>query len=146
MSDIDTSSVEPKITIPDNAAACRNGFSPMQLLKNTWWLPASYCIPYLFCYLIVAVAKTEDTLARANKAGLLGLLCAALIWALWYLDCRFGARQWLKNSRDPQAKAIVYIFGIVLWLTWLSVGIIIGMTNDQVFELSPQLPGLSNPY
>jgi hypothetical protein len=123
----------------------RQGFSPANLLKTYWWFPSSYCIPYLFGYLVFRGDNAEETLIRCNKAGLIGFVCALLIFAIWRLDCRFGAQQWLKNSNDTQSKVLIYIFGFVLWLSWFSAGIIIGMTNDQVFELAPQLPGLQNP-
>jgi hypothetical protein len=123
----------------------RRGFSSLALLKSFWWLPASYCIPYLLGRYVFTADKMEDTLIRCSKASMIGLVCALLIYGIWQLDCRFGAKQWLKNSSDPQGKALVYIFGIVLWLSWVSAGIIMSMTNDQVFELTPQLPGLSNP-
>ena len=108
-------------------------------------MPSSYCIPYFIANLYFRVNNGDESALRANKAGIIGLICATLIYFLWSLDCRFGARQVLKNCRDNHAKIMIYLFGLVLWLSWISAGIIIGMAYDQVYELPSQLPGLQSP-
>lgn len=115
------------------------------LVMKYWWLPSSYLVPYFFTRFFCFVSRADETMARCEKVSLIGLVCAVLIYALWRLDCRFGARQPLEKSSDRQGKILVYLFGMALWVTWLSAGIIMGMVYEQVHELAPQLPGLSSP-
>ncbi len=82
---------------------------------------------------------------RSHYSGLIGLAVAAAIFSLWRLDCTFGARQLLHLSRDSQAKALVHILGMALWVCWVGISVVACMAYDQVYELVPNLPGLGAP-
>jgi hypothetical protein len=115
----------------------------LSLALKFWWVPASYFIPYLITFLI-PVVNLKDGLMRANRVGSIGLLAAALVYMIWFIDCRFGARQIFGKSRDRAAKTLIYLLGIALWISWLGAGIVMTMSYDQVNSL-PDLPAMRVP-
>jgi hypothetical protein len=110
---------------------------------KVWWVPASYFIPYLITFLI-PTPRLEDCLMRANKVGTLGLIAAALVYVIWFIDCKYGARQIFGKSRDTAAKTLIYLLGIALWISWLSAGVVMTMSYDQV-NSAPELPTMRVP-
>ncbi len=121
-------------------------------LRSYWWIPVSYSVPYLIVHSIglgqpgvSTAANTELTMLRSHYSGLIGLAVATAIFSLWRLDCTFGARQLLHLSRDSQAKALVHILGMALWVCWVGISVVACMAYDQVHELVPNLPGLGAP-
>jgi len=120
-------------------------------LRSYWWIPVSYCIPYMIVHSIVlqsgtvSDANNEITSLRSHYSGLLGLAMATVIFALWRLDCAFGARQILRLCRDKQAKVLVHVLGMALWVCWVGIGVAACMAYDQVHEQPTTLPGLRAP-
>jgi hypothetical protein len=110
---------------------------------KVWWIPASYFIPYLITFLI-PVVNLKDGLMRANRVGSIGLLAASLVFVIWFIDCKFGARQIFGKSRDTAAKTLIYLLGIALWISWLGAGIVMTMSYDQVNTM-PDLPSMRVP-
>lgn len=113
-------------------------------LRSYWWIPVSYCLPYLVTQAVPA-NTAEQTMLRCHHMGLMGLAVATLIYLLWRADCSFGAKQLLHLSNDIQAKALVHILGIALWVCWVGIGVVFCMAHDQVYDLVPNLPGLQAP-
>jgi|GEM_PF-607571 len=109
----------------------------ISMALKVWWIPASYFIPYLFTYLFFAGHNSDDSFERAGRVGAIGLFSASLIYIIWFIDCKFGARQIFSNSRDTAAKILVYLLGIALWVSWLGVGIAMNMSYDQVNNVPP---------
>ena len=120
-------------------------------LQSYWWIPVSYCIPYMLVHSIalqvgtVSAANTEATMLRSHYSGLLGLAAATIIFALWRLDCAFGARQILHLCPDKQAKLLAHVLGMALWVCWVGIGLAACMAYDQVHEQTTTLPGLRAP-
>jgi len=109
----------------------------VSMALKVWWIPASYFIPYLFTYLFFAGHNSDDSFERAGRVGAIGLFSASLIYIIWFIDCKFGAKQIFSNSRDTAAKILVYLLGIALWVSWLGVGIAMNMSYDQVNNVPP---------
>ena len=113
-------------------------------LRSYWWIPVSYCVPYMVTHAVPA-HTAEQTMLRCHNMGLIGLAVATLIYLLWRADCSFGAKQLLHLSSDVQAKTLVHILGMVLWVCWVGIGVVFCMAHDQVYDLVPNLPGLQAP-
>jgi membrane protease YdiL (CAAX protease family) len=116
----------------------------VSLALQFWWIPTSYFIPYLFTYLFFAGHNSDDSFDRAGRVGAIGLFSAALIYVIWFIDCKFGARQIFSSSRDTAAKTLVYLLGLALWVSWLAVGIAMNMSYDQVNNV-PSTPSMRVP-
>ena len=84
-----------------------------------------------------------DCFSRAGKVGMVGLISAGLIFVIWTLDSRFGAKQIFSLSRDNLAKTMVCLLILALWVSWLSVGIAMNMSFNQVN--APTIPVLRGP-
>lgn len=93
----------------------------------------------------VPATTAEQVMLRSHYMGLIGLTMAAIIFILWRLDCAYGARQLLHLSSDRQAKILIHILGISLWVCWVGIGAIVCMAHEQVYDLVPGLPGLQAP-
>jgi Mn2+/Fe2+ NRAMP family transporter len=100
--------------------------------RRFWWIPTTYFIPYLITYLFFAVRNPDDCLTRASRVGSVGLFAAALIYLIWLMDSKFGARQIVGQSHDFAAKTLVYLLALALWVSWFGVGIAMTMSYDQV--------------
>jgi hypothetical protein len=90
------------------------------------------------------VVNLKDGMMRANRVGTIGLLAGAFVYTIWFIDCKFGARQVFGKSRDTAAKTLIYLLGIALWISWLGAGIVMTMSYDQVNAL-PDLPSMRVP-
>jgi hypothetical protein len=139
----------PNAPVPETAAALAAPaivkMRPQWLTNvlKVWWIPTSYLIPYFVTFLVPAV-RLEDGLIRANRIGSLGLIAAVLVYIIWYVDCKFGARQIFGKSRDTAAKTLIYLLGIALWVSWLGAGIVMTMSYDQVSSPS-DMPSMRMP-
>ena len=114
-------------------------------IARTWWVPASYLVPYLVTLLFNPVVSRNDNLLRSGKVGAIGLGAALLISFVWFLDSNFGARQLFAASRDKVAKALVFALMLALWISWLCVGITMVMTFDQVNSPNSSVPNTRQP-
>ncbi len=151
MSDSDSSTIsnQPPVENPPSAgvspaAAVVQKTSIAKRLRSYWWFPVSYCVPYMVTHAVPA-NTAEQTLLRCHNMGLIGLAVATLIYLLWRADCSFGAKQLLHLSNDGQAKVLVHILGMALWVCWVGIGVVFCMAHDQVYDLVPNLPGLQAP-
>ncbi|MFA6209716.1 MAG: hypothetical protein WC714_09855 [Candidatus Obscuribacterales bacterium] len=151
MSDSDSSTIsnqKPVENLPSAGAAAADPLvkktSIAKRLRSYWWIPVSYCVPYMVTHAIPA-HTAEQTMVRCHNMGLMGLIVAVLIYLLWRADCRYGAKQLLHLSNDIQAKALIHILGMALWVCWVGIGVVFCMAHDQVYELVPNLPGLQAP-
>lgn len=151
MSDSDSSTIsnEKPVENPPLAGGAPLGSTPEKTsiamrLRSYWWLPVSYCVPYMVTHAVPA-HTAEQTMLRCHNMGLIGLAVATLIFLLWRADCSFGAKQLLHHSNDIQAKTLVHILGMVLWVCWVGIGVVFCMAHDQVYDLVPNLPGLQAP-
>jgi hypothetical protein len=93
---------------------------------------------------LIPVVRLEDGLMRASRVGAIGLLAAVLVYAIWFIDCKFGAKQIFGKSSDTAAKTLICLLGIALWISWLCIGIVMTMTYDQVYS-EPDLPSMRVP-
>nr|MBP7578943.1 hypothetical protein [Candidatus Obscuribacter sp.] len=112
----------------------------MQILRF-WWIPVSFAVPAICCYYLTQFRDHKDDLEGAIRIGQVGLLAAALVWAIWRLDVRLGARQKLSDS-EGIVKLIVHLTGFALWICWFCALVIIAMAMDQVYSLPSTLPNL----
>ena len=112
----------------------------MQILRF-WWIPVSFAVPSICCYYLTQFRDHKDDLEGAIRIGQVGLLAAALVWAIWHLDVRLGARQKLSDS-EGIVKLIVHLTGFALWICWFCALVIIAMAMDQVYSLPSSLPNL----
>jgi len=97
-----------------------------------WWIPTSYFIPYLTTISVVPVVSLKEGMERGGRIGTIGLIAAFLVYLVWLIDLKFGAKQYLGQSRDKVAKSLVYLLALALWVSWLAAGIVMTMTYDQV--------------
>ncbi len=151
MSDSDSSTISNEKPVGNPPAS---GASPVgaitgktsiaMRLRSYWWIPLSYCVPYMVTHAVPA-NTAEQTMLRCHNMGLIGLAVATLIYLLWRADCSFGAKQLLHLSNDGQAKVLVHILGMALWVCWVGIGVVFCMAHDQVYDLVPNLPGLQAP-
>lgn len=125
--------VEKPVSLPGNGLKDR--------LFKLGWVPLSFVVPALVTFSTFAVRDSDQNLFRAERVGLIGLFCALAIWGLWRLDVNLGARQRLSES-ELTVRILVQASGIVLWIVWLTVGVVIAMAYDQVYEVPALLPAL----
>ncbi|HMW90820.1 MAG TPA: hypothetical protein PKN86_16170 [Candidatus Obscuribacter sp.] len=125
--------VEKPASAPGNALKDR--------LLQFWWVPFSFVLPALVTFSTFAVRDSDQNLFRAERVGLIGLCCALAIWGLWRLDVNLGARQRLNES-ELTVRILVQASGLVLWAVWLTVGVVIAMAYDQVYDVPALLPSL----
>lgn len=151
MSDSDSTTIsnqQPVENLPSAegpaVVATKQKTSIAMRLRSFWWIPVSYCVPFMVTHAVPA-NTAEQTMLRCHNMGLIGLAVAALIYLLWRADCSFGAKQLLHLSNDVQAKALVHILGMALWVCWVGIGVVFCMAHDQVYDLVPNLPGLQAP-
>ncbi len=110
-------------------------------VKRFWWVFPGFFIPYAVCLWRFSVTDEELNAARALRAGLIGLGCAASIWGIWRIDVMFGTKQRLSGA-STAVKVLTYFSGLSLWVCWLVVGVVIAMAYDQVYDIPPLLPNL----
>lgn len=151
MSDSDSSTISNQSPVENPTsvgvapvAAAVQKTSIAKRLRSFWWIPVSYCVPYMVTHAVPA-NTAEQTLLRCHNMGLIGVAVATLIYLLWRADCSFGAKQLLHLSSDGHAKVLVHILGMALWVCWVGIGVVFCMAHDQVYDLVPNLPGLQAP-
>ncbi|CAN5320478.1 hypothetical protein BH11CYA1_BH11CYA1_44820 [soil metagenome] len=143
MSDSDSSTISNQPPV-GNLPSTVEKTSIARRLRSYWWVPVSYAIPFMATQAVPA-NTAEQTLTRCQNMGLMGLAMAAFIYLLWRADCKFGAKQMLHLSKDIQAKTLIHILGMALWVCWVGIGAVFCMAHDQVYDLVPNLPGLQAP-
>lgn len=118
----------------------------LRRLLRFWWVPVSFLVPFAIFYAYNTYSpymiRDEDLRwALSQRVGIIGTFLAALIWGIWQVDVRIGGKEKLSECEDS-TKYIVHACGIVLWLVFIVVGVVITKAWDQVYELPSVLPQL----
>lgn len=122
------------------------------------WVPLSFIIPYSFTHHQASQAyfslptrtrftdapdrKVEDTRNESIRSGLVGMIAALAIFAIWQLDKMNSKEKGGVDFRDKKVAVIMVCLAGLLWLVWTAAGHIVLRVNDEVYDVPPQLPGL----
>ena len=104
-------------------------FEPIEqpLWQRLWWVLLSFLAPFA-CVFAFRAPDVGSMMASAARSGLVGLAVAAIIFALWRLDCCLGR----TPQRSSTASALIYLMGAALWLVWLVAAHVFIMAYDEV--------------
>lgn len=130
--------------------------------RKLWWLPVvwlafSFIAPYATTYQLaiksfgagtkVTVGPSpildQDAKSKATRSGLVCLLVAMMILALWKLDRAIFVKD-TELTGDKKVTAILYCLAFFLWLAWSGIANVMIMASDDISDVLPQLPGLDS--
>ena len=122
------------------------------------WVPLSFIVPYLLMNQMAIQSyrpeervvthplarRIEDARGEAINSGLVGLLVASVIFAMWKIDRRIGDHE--KDFNDGRVVTIIVALAFFVWVVWTAAGHIMMRASYEINDIPPQLPGLDTPH
>ncbi len=132
--------------------------NPFLVMLCFIWLPLSFIFPFAVTHHQASQTyfelpsrtrfteapdrKIEDTRNESIRSGLVGMIAALAIFAIWQLDKLNRKEKGAVDLRDKKVAVIMMCLAGLLWLVWTASGHIMLRVNDEVYDIPPQLPGL----
>jgi hypothetical protein len=107
--------------------------------KKSWWLLASFFVPFVAALLmsqgslskycqIRSISLVLSIVFVSFRSGMLGLTVACLIYVFWKVDFWLGG----PCKPDRRGAGLIYVLGVFLWLAWFSLSQMILIAQDEI--------------